>query len=92
MSSYVIEELKQVVAFKLAALEVFLQALPYEFVYTPTMMDQELFQYTADYSVLYSAIVEDVDILITGDKDFAEVEVEKSEIVTPADFVGKYGL
>lgn len=98
LSSYVIEELKQVVARKFstktAALEVFLQALPYEFVYTPVLMDQELFSIRdpADYPVLYSAIAEDVDILITGDKDFAEVEVEKPEIVTPAEFVEKYGV
>ncbi len=97
LSSYVIEELKQVVARKFsaktAALEVFLQALPYEFVYTPTLMDQELFSIRdpADYPVLYSAIAEDVDILITGDKDFADVGVEKPEIVTPAEFMEKYG-
>jgi len=30
--------------------------------------------------------------LITGDKDFAEVEVEKPEIVTPAEFMEKYGV
>ncbi len=46
LSSYVIEELKQVVARKFnektAALETFLQALPYEFVYTPVLTDQEL--------------------------------------------------
>ncbi|MGI6166293.1 MAG: putative toxin-antitoxin system toxin component, PIN family [Limnochordia bacterium] len=97
LSSYVIEELKQVVARKFeeksVVLEVFLQALPYEFVYTPELMDQTLFSIRdpADYPVLYSAIVEDVDILITGDKDFAAVEVEKPEIVTPSEFVEKYG-
>ena len=97
LSSYVIEELKQVVARKFEgksrALEEFLSALPYEFVYTSDLMDQELFTIRdpADYPVLYSAITEDVDILITGDKDFADVDVEKPEIVTPAEFVEKYG-
>ena len=47
LSSYVIEELKQVVARKFEgksrALEEFLSALPYDFVYTPDLMDQELF-------------------------------------------------
>ena len=97
LSSYVIEELKQVVARKfgekLLALEEFLFALPYEFVYTPELMNRELFSIRdpADYPVLYSAIVEDVDILITGDRDFAEIDVEKPEIVTPSEFVKKYG-
>ena len=45
----------------------------------------------ADYPVLYSAIVEDVDVLISGDKDFAEVKVGKPEIVTPSEFMEKCG-
>lgn len=40
--------------------------------------------------MLYTAIVENVDVLITGDKDFASVEVEKPEILTPAEFIAKY--
>jgi predicted nucleic acid-binding protein len=35
-------------------------------------------------------IQEDVDILITGDKDFQEVNLEKPEILTPVDFITKY--
>ena len=40
--------------------------------------------------MLYSAISADVDILITGDKDFSAVEVEKPEILTPSQFNEKY--
>jgi predicted nucleic acid-binding protein len=43
-----------------------------------------------DYPVLYTAIIEDVDILITGDKDFANIEIENIEILTPSDFMDKY--
>ncbi len=43
-----------------------------------------------DYPVLYTAIQEDVDILITGDKDFASVNVERPEILTPAQFMAQY--
>jgi predicted nucleic acid-binding protein len=43
-----------------------------------------------DEKVLYSAITADVDILITGDKDFFDIEIEKPEILTPHDFVEKY--
>ena len=39
----------------------------------------------ADYPILYSPVIEGVDIVITGDKDFAEIELEKSQILTPAE-------
>ena len=35
-------------------------------------------------------IIEDVDVLVTGDKDFSDVEIEKPEILTPAQFLKKY--
>lgn len=43
-----------------------------------------------DYPVLYTAILEDVDILVTGDSDFRDVDVERPEILTPAEFVERY--
>ena len=43
-----------------------------------------------DYPVLYTAIIENVDIFITGDKDFLGMGVEIPEIMTPADFMEKY--
>ena len=43
-----------------------------------------------DVPVLYSAIISDVDILITGDKDFNDVDVEKPEIMTVSEFLEKY--
>lgn len=96
LSSFVIEELKTVVQRKFegraAELDHFLTVLPFEYVYTPDEMDAGLFEIRdeMDYPVLYSAIVEDVDILITGDKDFADIDIEKPEILTPNEFVGKY--
>lgn len=63
-------------------------------VYTPQIMNQSLFQIrdTKDYPVLYTAIMEDVDVLITGDKDFSEINVERPEIYTPAEFMRQYGI
>ncbi|MGE4509008.1 MAG: putative toxin-antitoxin system toxin component, PIN family [Eubacteriaceae bacterium] len=96
LSSFVIEELKSVVQRKFegksADLDLFLTVLPFEYVYTPDEMDEDLFEIRdeMDYPVLYSAIVEDVDILITGDKDFSDVDVEKPEILTPQEFLEKY--
>ena len=96
LPSCVVDELKQVITRKFADrlkdLDEFLTALPYEYVYTPDVMKKDLFviRDSLDYPVLYTAIIEDVDILVTGDKDFFEVEVEKPEILSPADFLAKY--
>lgn len=96
LSSFVVDELKRVVSKrfqdKLVALDEFLTVLPYELVYTPEVMDENLFDIRdkMDYPVLYTAIIEDVDILITGDKDFSDIEIEKPEILTPSEFAGKY--
>ena len=43
-----------------------------------------------DYPILYTAIIENIDIFITGGKDFLDVDVEMPEIMTPADFVERY--
>ena len=45
-----------------------------------------------DYPVLYTAIIENIDIFITGDKDFAEVNLEMPTIMTPTAFIEKYQL
>jgi len=96
LSSFVIEELMGVVERKFIgkkeAVDRFLSKFPYEMVYTPKEMKKDLFKIRdeKDYPVVYTAIVEDVDILITGDKDFLGIEIEKPEILTPAQFLEKY--
>ena len=40
-----------------------------------------------DEPVLASAIHADVDILITGDKDFSAVQIDRPVILTPAAFL-----
>lgn len=96
LSSYVVEELLNVVRrkfkSKLEAVDTLLSQLPYELVYTPTQPRPGLFEIRdeRDYPVLYSAITEDVDVFITGDKDFDGLDLEKPEIITPTDFLEKY--
>lgn len=65
--------------------------LSFEYVYTPDDIEEGLFEIRdlMDYPILYTAIIEDVDILITGDKDFFEIEIEKPEIMTPSEFIEK---
>ncbi len=43
-----------------------------------------------DYPVLYTAIIEDVDILVTGDKDFSDIDVEKPKIMSPTQFMENF--
>ncbi len=96
LSSYVVQELKDVVrrkfASKVVVVDTLLAKMNYEYVYTPDMLDETLFviRDVKDYPVLYTAILEDVDILVTGDSDFKDVDVDKPEILKPAEFVERY--
>lgn len=96
LSSFVVEELKAVVQRKFpakaAVVDDLLAKMSFDLVYTPEQIDDRLFRIRdeKDYPVLYTAIIDDVDILITGDKDFAEIEIERPEILTPAEFMDKY--
>ena len=96
LSSFVVDELEYVVRRKFPGKEQMvdrlLSAMSYELVYTPKEQESNLFEIRdiKDYPVLYTAIVEDVDVLITGDKDFSDVAVERPEILTPAGFIEKY--
>jgi predicted nucleic acid-binding protein len=72
----------------------FLQSFPYTLVYTPEQFDPEAYpdiRDIADLPILVSAILEDADILITSDKDFDDVDIERPEILTPSEFLGIYG-
>ena len=96
LSSYVVNELKTVIKRKFpkkeSAINKLLLLMGFEYVYTPDDVEEGLFEIRdiKDYPVLYTAIIEDVDILITGDKDFDEVEIEKPEIMSPSEFIEKY--
>jgi len=97
LCSYVLNELFDVVRrnfpSQLRKVEVFLQKLPYSLVRTPELDLVELdvsIRDEADYPILMSAILSDVDILISGDKDFSTIEVDRPEILTLAAFLAQY--
>ena len=96
LSSYVVEELLNVTRRKfknnVETVDLLLSQLPYELVYTPKQPKPGLFEIRdeKDYPVLYSALAESVDIFITGDKDFDGLNLEKPEILSPAEFLDKY--
>ena len=74
LSSYVVNELKSVIKRKFPQKELvidkLLMVMSFEYVYTPDTLEEGLFNIRdiKDYPVLYTAIIENVDILITGDK------------------------
>ena len=94
--SYVVDELKDLVKSKfnvdLKELDKFLNDFPFDLVYSPTTVENKLFEIrdVDDYIILHTAIIEDVDILITGDKDFFDIDIDKPEIMTTTEFLEKY--
>jgi putative PIN family toxin of toxin-antitoxin system len=95
--SYVIDELKTVTIrkfpHKLKAIDDFFTQLPFELVYTPEfyqIKDLPNIRDDKDKPILVSEILSDVDILLTGDKDFNNIEIERPEILTPSEFLRKY--
>ena len=61
-------------------------------VYSPSEVEEKLFEIRDenDYIILHTAIIDDVDVLITGDKDFKDVDIERPEIYTPSEFLEKF--
>ncbi|MDR0929413.1 MAG: putative toxin-antitoxin system toxin component, PIN family [Oscillospiraceae bacterium] len=97
LCSYTLEEIARVVRKKFPerahAMELFLSKLSFTLIHTPTVdvigtgfhiRDK------MDYPIWASAMVGDVDILITGDKDFDDLDVERPEIMTIAQFMQTY--
>lgn len=94
--SYCLGEMQKLIKTKFKvnrkALDNFLKNFPFELVYSPTQVEEKKFEIRdeEDYIILHTAIIEDVDILITGDKDFKEVKIERPEILTATEFLEKY--
>ena len=85
ISTYVINELKQVIKKKkpekLSAIDDFFEKLSFELAYTSDNIETELFSIRDP---------KNVDILISGDKDFKDTDVTHPEILTPQEFLEKY--
>ena len=94
--SYTAQELKKLIdtKFKVSQkdLDEFLKIFPFNLVYSPTSVDNKLFNIRDkdDYIILHTAIIEDVDIFITGDKDFDDIDIDKPEIMNATEFLEKY--
>ena len=96
LPSYVVDELRDVVERKFprmtSELDLFLTALSFTLAYTPNQLPTGLFEIRdiSDAPILYTAIIEGIDVLITGDKDFDDIDVEMPEIMTVAKFEKEY--
>lgn len=96
LSSFIIDELFAVTDRKFPSkkhvVDSFLSNLTYELVYTPHNIPGNLFEIRDinDYPVLYTAIIENIDIFITGDKDFSDVDIEMPKIMTLIEFMEEY--
>ena len=96
LCSYTLEEVNRLLARKFPAnkqdMAVFLQKLQYTLVHTQdiNIPDAAVIRDPKDYPILTSAISADVDILITGDKDFKPVNIKRPEILTIREFMEKY--
>ena len=67
--------------------------LPFELVYTPKVLDLGEFptmRDTKDSPILATAIMESVDVFVTGDKDFLVLDVDMPEIITMTEFLERY--
>ena len=97
LCDYVLEELRLVVDRKFPerkiALEHFFKELPFELVHTPRNMNLDKYPSVRDQKdspILATAIIENVDVFITGDKDFLVLDMGRPEITTMTDFAEKY--
>lgn len=97
LCDYVIEELRLVTERKFPSrkniLEKFFYELPFELVHTPKELDLEGFPAVRDIKdspILATAIMEDIDVLVTGDLDLRVLEIDCPEIMTMREFIDKY--
>ncbi|HPJ26252.1 MAG TPA: putative toxin-antitoxin system toxin component, PIN family [Synergistaceae bacterium] len=98
LSSLVVAEMEEVVHRKFpgkeGVLQNFLEGFSFEMVFSSKHPEPGLFEIRdpADYPILYAALLEDVDVFITGDKDFMDVALERPEILSPRGFLEKYDM
>ena len=74
---------------KLSVLDNIFAKLRYELVPAPRTGAIEI-RDAKDQPILNAAVTYEVDIIVTGDRHFLELEIERPEIVTPSEFIKRY--
>ena len=95
LCSHIIDEFRDVVTRKSPkyndVVDTLFGKLSFEMVYTPKWQEyMPDIRDEKDKPILAAAILADVDIIITGDGDFAAVDIERPEILSPSEFLSKY--
>ena len=90
LCDYIIAELREVVCRKRpdlqADIEVFLARLAFEIVIAPREPGK-LIQDPKDHPILNAAIIADVDIIISGDKHFLQIDLDHPKTVSVSQFL-----
>jgi predicted nucleic acid-binding protein len=95
IASCCIDEVRNLMSAKFTNAEVtldeFFADIPYTLLQSPENPGKPLFRIRDkdDYLVLHTAIIEQVDVFITGDKDFFDVRIDRPEIIHPKDFLDR---
>jgi putative PIN family toxin of toxin-antitoxin system len=93
LSDYNIIELRQIANKKFshmqADVDLFLTELTYELI--PAIVSpQKIIRDPKDAPILNAAIVANVDIIITGDRDFLELNLEYPKAIKASDYMERY--
>jgi putative PIN family toxin of toxin-antitoxin system len=92
LCDYIITELRGVVSRKrpdlLADIDEFLAKLPYESISAPRQAS-ELITDPKDHPIMNAAIKSGVDIIISGDRHFLELELEHPKTMSAAEYLDK---
>lgn len=98
ISNIIIDELKEVFDKKFPhkkdVLNTFLEDIEVEHVNINEIDNHNLFEIrdAKDYPVLYAAIKSNVDIFVTGDKDFSDLNIKSPKIMSVKDYIMTYAL
>ena len=93
---FLIEETKRILSEKFADhgadIEKFFDEYPYSLIEPSDFDGSPLVKIRDknDYPIICAAITGQVDVLLTGDKDFFGIRVDRPEILLPIDFMMKY--
>lgn len=94
LCSFSIQEAKTVFDRKFSekrgSLDRFLNGIEFTHFQTPATIDTSAFptiRDPKDVPILASAVLAGVDILLTGDKDFQDLDIEKPLIFTPSEYL-----
>jgi len=93
LCDYIISELHDVVSRKrpdlLADIDAFIAKLPFELIPAP-LQPGKLISDPKDHPILNAAIIADVDLIISGDKHFLNLEMDHPKTLSVTEFLDEF--